>query len=604
MRRLNILWVFCLTAAAASGQVAFSSAGGFYPEPFTLTLSAGEGMQIHFTTDGSVPTAASPLYCGPLMLSEELYSSRSIYQVPCAPDDEWNPPSEVLRAIVLRAAAFSPDGTRCGPVATHSYFIASLLGFDPLLPAVSLAIAPEALFDPDTGIFSLTGFDPADNFNTGNFNQHGREWERLAHVEFYEPSGSGFSQPLGLRTHGGNGRRFMQKCLKLYARSEYGDKKIRYPLFDNLPFSSYKRLVLKPFSSSWSDAGLEDFLSQQLAVGLRFSAMATRPVTLFINGEYWGIYFLQESPDERYVEQRCDVDEADVDVIGSWLGLVENGSSSGFLQMMRWLEAADLADTSLYRQFCTMIDINEFIDYQLYESFIANADWPANNMRCYQYGAAPWRWLFYDGDAAFINADRDMAGYATYVGADEWPSCSEATLCLRQLLRAPDFQQRFLSRLQELTASHFAYSRTSPILSGLVGQISGEVARQCARFGIPDSRRTWVNAVADIDRFLSRRPPIYFGQMESLVLMPDTSCSAFSVFPNPAHGELFISSAGGSEGYIHCLIYDLQGRTMMSVQLHVTETGFLNRLSVAGLPPGIYLLRILPSGQVSKFAIY
>ena len=604
MRRLNILWVFCLTAAAASGQVAFSSAGGFYPEPFTLTLSAGEGMQIHFTTDGSVPTAASPLYSAPLMLSGSLYSHRSLYQTPCAPDDEWNPPSEVLRAIVLRAAAFSPDGTRCGPVATNSYFIASLLGFDPLLPAVSLAIAPEALFDPDTGIFSLTGFDPGDNFNTGNFNQHGREWERLAHVEFYEPSGGGFSQPLGLRTHGGNGRRFMQKCLKLYARSEYGDKKIRYPLFDNLPFDNYKRLVLKPFSSSWSDAGLEDFLSQRLAVGLRFSAMATRPVTLFINGEYWGIYFLQESPDERYVEQRYDVDEADVNVIGSWLGLVENGSGEGFLDLMRWLEDADLADTSLYRQFCTMIDINEFIDYQLYESFIANADWPANNMRCYQYGAAPWRWLFYDGDAAFINADRDMAGYATYVGADEWPSCSEATLCLRQLLRAPDFQQRFLQRMHQLADEHFDYQRTSAMLADVASQIRSEVPRQISRFSIPPSRRSWEAAVKDIDHFLARRPLLFLEQMESLVIRTDSACSSINVFPNPARDILFVTAAGSSDATVRCLVCDLRGRTMMSVPLHVTETGFLNRLSVAGLPPGIYLLRILPSGQVSKFAIY
>ena len=239
-----------LLHTAAGAQVSFSMPGGFYPEAFTLTLSAAEGLAIHYTTDGSTPTGDSPLYQQPLTLSPALYSTRDIFLMPDAPTELWTPPAEVRHAIVLRAAAFDSEKVQVGPVGTYTYFVGNLMGQPPQLPAVSIALDPEALFDPDSGIFSPNGWDASNDFHSGNFNQHGRDWERLANVEFYELDNQGFAQTLGLRVHGGKTRRIMQKPLKLYARQEYGKKKIQYPLFDEVSYTSFKRLVLKPFCAA------------------------------------------------------------------------------------------------------------------------------------------------------------------------------------------------------------------------------------------------------------------------------------------------------------------------------------------------------------------
>ena len=203
-RALSVLLLLAaLTISSAYGQVAFSALGGFYQHAFNLTLSADEGLSIHYTTDGALPTTLSPCYVQPLMLSPSFYSSRDIYLMPDAPEGDWNPPTSVCHAIVLRAAAFDSQGAQVGPVATHTYLIADLLEHQPQLPAVSIALDFTHLFDPDSGIFSPNGFDPEDEYFTGNFNQHGREWERLASVEFYELDNTGFAQDLGVRVHGG-----------------------------------------------------------------------------------------------------------------------------------------------------------------------------------------------------------------------------------------------------------------------------------------------------------------------------------------------------------------------------------------------------------------
>ena len=69
MHHHNLLAILVLTLALSSvakAQVEFSSPGGFYQEAFDLSLSATEGLAIHYTTDGSTPTIQSPLYSQPL----------------------------------------------------------------------------------------------------------------------------------------------------------------------------------------------------------------------------------------------------------------------------------------------------------------------------------------------------------------------------------------------------------------------------------------------------------------------------------------------------------------------------------------------------------
>ena len=53
-------------AALTADATHFSAEGGFYDAAFTLTLSAAEDAEIHYTLDSSTPTAESPPVPGPV----------------------------------------------------------------------------------------------------------------------------------------------------------------------------------------------------------------------------------------------------------------------------------------------------------------------------------------------------------------------------------------------------------------------------------------------------------------------------------------------------------------------------------------------------------
>ena len=72
-RTLSVLALLgVLTINYAYGQVTFSAPGGFYQHSFSLMLSADEGLSVHYTTDGALPTTLSACYEQPLTLSPSL----------------------------------------------------------------------------------------------------------------------------------------------------------------------------------------------------------------------------------------------------------------------------------------------------------------------------------------------------------------------------------------------------------------------------------------------------------------------------------------------------------------------------------------------------
>lgn len=582
-------------------QVHFSVPGGFYHKPFSLALTANSGT-VHYTVDGTEPTAESPVCDSSLLLSPELYSTRDLYLRQNTPDDLWEPPSSVGHVIAIRAAAFDTFGNRVGKESVNTYFVSELTGYRHSLPMVSIVVSPDALFDADSGIFSPNGWDADDDFVTGNFNQHGIEWERFAHVEFYEVDGRGFSQWLGIRVHGYKTRRIMQKPLKLYARKEYGGKTIDYPLFATRDYSSFKRLVLKPFSSSWNHDGLSDMVAQTIADPLAFVSMATRPVTVFINGEYWGIYYLQESPDERLIAQVDNVDSDDVTIIGSWGGLEENGSNDLFLQLMDYLNEADFSDSNQYRQICSLIDIDDFIDYQLYEGFIANNDWPANNMRCYQHGSSQWRWLFFDGDAALRDSNYNTKEYLTYTGDNNWPSSAEATLCFRRLLQSPEFTNRLLNRMSELCLTVFDYSNTSAVLDNVVATIQEEVFRQSKRFKYPWNYSIWVQSVEIIDNFLRSRVSSFERDIAEMLTVALGEDMSFQLFPNPANNTVTISIDSDTTGLVSYEILDCMGRRVKAGDCVVSRKSN-NVVDISQMKRGVYYVRIMNNGKNQRLVV-
>lgn len=598
LRHLSALMLFALLPLWGWSQadtVLFSAKGGFYEDAFHIELfNYNPQNHIRYTINGNRPTAQSPLYEGPMRLDESLYSSSDIYTIPMSAEHLVYVPDSVQHCIVIRAAVFDENDNCVSHVATNSYFIKALGCDTHGLPAVSLCADSLDLFGYEQGIL-VPGvyFNPQDPEWSGNFYQSGLEWERRANIEFYEPDdNTGINQTAGLRTHGGNARRGPQKGLKVYARQEYGAKRFRHAFFKSIPNNSFKHLVLKPFVDEWFWAGIENNISQRMARDVNVESLATRPSVLFLNGEYWGIYTVCERPDAHYLEDHFGYNDEEINVIGSWHGENENGDNSAFLQMMDWLEDADLSDSTNYAHLCSLIDIDCFIDYYCLELFIANSDWPVNNMRCYQFHNRKWRWIFYDGDNGLQDMDFDVFDNATSTLNPGWPNDLKSTLMFRRLLENPKFRARFQTRLAALMDGPFGYENTRQYLEAEAALMRDEVPNQAARFNRPNNIQQWEHLVAIQDNFLRNRASNMYDRIDNYFSFVEATLSDwFDVYPNPSSGDIHLHVEIDSLSSNEIALYDLTGKKVFALTGVLAEG--TNKITFhPQLSPGVYILKV------------
>ena len=578
---------------AAQQEVIFSTQGGIYDEVFELSLSFPDtACQIHYTLNGNTPTVSDALYKGPMMLSDALYSTADIFKIVIhSPIDDDYCPESVSHAIVIRAAAFNASGNQVGKVNTQTYLIKALGCDTHGLPVVSLCADSLALFDYETGIL-VPGIhlDPENPKYTGNYYQHGKDWERSCNVECYDSDTCHFNQQAGLRTHGESSRRYSQKGLKIYARKEYGKKRFEHTLFTETNLKSFKHLVLKPFSCSWTHAGIEDYLCDHMAKDLNVESTASCPVVLFLNGEYWGIYFLKEKPDENYLEDYFGVEEEDCTIMSDWNGNVDCGDNTNFMDMMAWLETADLSDSLDYAHLLTLIDEDSFIDYMVLETFIKNRDWPSHNMRCWQENSSRWRWLFFDGDGTLRDNAFDALANAVYTGEAVYPSSKAATLLFRKMLESKRFVERFCLRYNDLVNNELAFVNTSPAWQYIYHALEDEIPSQSGRFGTPVSPRQWSRAVSRTLGFLQERPQKAYGELLRF-LADRTLVSTLSCFPNPSQGRFKLSFQAETAGLVPLSIHNTFGQLVLSQYWPVEKGEKLIPVSV-NLPQGLYVVRV------------
>lgn len=576
--RIHIILIVALFGfhSALGQQVQFSHKGGFYPDTFSLSMQAvgipkDSLYAIHYTLNGNTPTECDSLYTSPFPLTAECYSHSNAYRIQNVPEDRWYEPESVEKIIVVRAALFDHEGNRCSPVASHSYFIDSLLGRHISLPIVSLCTDSLSLYDYDTGLF-VKGyfFESKYPYTTGNYFQRGQWWEREASFTFYDSTGLVLQQDCGLRVHGNSQRVLTQKGISLYARSLYGKSRFSYPFFGEEGLSNFKRLTLRPWCASWSGAGIEDWLCHQLARSLQCDRLDSRPVVLFLNGEYWGIYFLEEKVDEHYIAGHYGVSNRNVDLISYWGGEIENGSDKYWQELYEWLQQPDPQDGSSLQYLASHIDLEAFLDYMILQLLIVNNDWPANNSRFWSAEGSLWRWIFYDGDGALTTdaEDASILDYMTYASHRQSTHSSyRASLLFRRLLGDPTFLARSYERMATLVDSIFSYSNTAPLLQDIVDQVASEVPFQSKRFGTPSSMNKWDASINIIDDHLRNEPRAMLDK----------------------YAEYFGLTKPESKTVV---VYDCFGRQVMPPGSHEEE--------LESLPQGIYYLLPDGGGEIRK----
>lgn len=424
--------LYWLSSFQCVGDPVFSHGSGFYEEDILLEISAANAAKIYYTLDGSEPDENALEYTGPISItnatpSENKHSMRTdtstgfyldLIEKFGARDGDYGfvpPDYPVDKCTIVRAVAVSRDETVSG-ITSASYFVGlSAEDYDGC-NIISIYTDPANLFDGKTGIY-VTGdvfqeyleagdMDEFWHFWDANYQQRGMEWERPAIFDIFNSSG----QPIcslagGIRTRGNFSRGDLPRSLNLYTRLEYD----KTESFGFAPFASEyipQRIVL---SSGGNETLTQfpDYMMTEMVRELNYATMLHAPYVLFLNGEYWGFYWLQEKYDEDYLHHYYGVGENNVIIIKNFA--LEHGVEADYQlyeEMRNFVSENDMSVEANYSKACDLIDVESCIDYYATMIYIARCqDWPMGNEASWrvrnpsfdsQYHDGRWRWLLFD----------------------------------------------------------------------------------------------------------------------------------------------------------------------------------------------------------------
>ncbi len=408
----------------------FSAESGFYDEEFTLTLSGPKGTSILYTLDGSDPAGSvvTEKYTEPISIydnTKDINKLSSKYDYALA--NYMTPNKNVDKGIIVRACLKLADGTY-GPTVTKSYFVGKDKPFYKDLKVVSLVTNPYNILDDKYGIYVVGSaykkwkrskdYNPTyadwDLRNPTNYNQSGKEWERPAVVQVFEVGELAFEQAVGIRLSGRVSRSNVQKSIRLYAREEYGDSKLRYTFFDGLTdidgkiIKKFDKVTLRNAGNDSTDTCIRDNIIQSLVCDRAVSTQADQPCMLFLDGEFWGFYHMKERLEDYYFQSHYDVKKENVTIIKNNAYEGNDAIIEDYKKFFNWSMYADFSDEANYQKACDVFDMQSFMDYFVIETYINNNDWlctDTNNCMMWranepvdgnEYGDGKWRFALFD----------------------------------------------------------------------------------------------------------------------------------------------------------------------------------------------------------------
>ena len=492
-------------AQANSPTVRFSPGAGTFVGSETVTLSVQVRADIHYTLDGSLPTASSPIYRAPLTLDK---STR------------------------LRAVAIAP-GASGGAVASETYL----------------------RVNPDTQ--SFTSHLPIiliHTFESGTLDAYGTESLPAALLVLEPTSGTSriigraaLDARIGIHVRGETSRNFPKKQYALELRADAVDTDSAQPL---LGLPSHSDWVLSD-PVTYDRALIRNALAFALSNRIGRYAPRTRFAEVFMVNDggdvraasFLGFFTLIEKiardPQRVNVSRlpasaarlpamtggfilRIDKGAPDFDAAGRWLQFVypdpEDMTSpqrkpqldfiSAFIENFRQAaSAADFRHPSTRQHYSEFIDVDAWIDHNIINALAKNVD----GLRFSAY--------FYKDRGGRLAAgpvwDFDRSLGTPYdpraTEPEEWNQSFNATSYFnegwwRLVFRDPDFRSRYRTRFKALLNGEFSAENLDRIIDRMASEVGDAAGRNFRRWPqSPPLDNSYAAEIAQLKDFLRRR---------------------------------------------------------------------------------------------------
>jgi hypothetical protein len=470
-----------------ANRPSFSIQAGYYPSAQTVSIINNElGSTIRYTTNGTAPTAASPIYTAPI---------------------------NVAATTVIRAAAFTTDPTlRTSFTETNTYFIRP----------------PHTV--PSVSVSGMVTYITTGAFSSG---------DQIVSVEYFDGTGA-FQWELDaeIRRHGNDSWAFAQKGFRIHTRDQFGTAdNIDYPLFPSQYTDRQKfgTVIMKaagsdnyPFHNYLGSAHLRDGWIQTASQkgGLDLDERTYNHQITYFNGAYWGVYELRERVDKDYTEYYYGQDEYNIDMLKYWGGMVvEHGSTAAWNALYNYCNVTDLSIAANYEYVISQIDKENWIDNFILNTFMVNSDWLNWNTMWWRGTAPPatgWRYTLWDLDN-IADLGQNYTGWAGGTGPTVNTVCNLQNMfqnaganngharIYTKLLQNEDFFWDYVNRYADLLNTALHCDTLNALLDQFEANMLPEMPGQFTRWG--GNMAAWQQNVQDIRNFNCTRWNIVSAQI-------------------------------------------------------------------------------------------
>lgn len=394
---------------------------GIYNDVTSVSVELEGSGRIFYTTDGSRPDESSAEYTEPITLDK----------------------TTVIRAINVQ------DGAAPSRAITLSYIINE----NHTLPVLSLSTDSPSTF---SGIY----------YNKRKY------YEIPANISYFE-DGSSFNIDCGLKMKGWTSLENPKKSMGVSFRDCYGDDMLDYDIFGS-DVTEFSSLSIRA-GQDYPLAIIRNELFQELCLemGDNVPTQNSKYCILYLNGSYYGIYCLKEDFSKQYYASHKGVNKSDVTMLKSPVAL----SSAVYQEVYQFCRDNDMSLDENYDHICSVLDIDNVVDWFLIEGYTANSD-VNGNMRYFKLNdGGKWQIAFYDLDWTF--------NYASNCFTNITDSNREVQVSqlINRLLTNARFREQLLSRYSELVSTTLSNEHVLAKIDELQALLEPEVPRERDQWG-------------------------------------------------------------------------------------------------------------------------
>jgi hypothetical protein len=557
------------------GDTHFSVDRGFFSAPFTVAITTSTpGAQIRYTLDGTPPTATTgTIYAGPISITTTKTLRAAAFKTGWTPTDVDTQTYIFLADVIHQTGTGLPSFANWGHngpdwvmdpnVVNNPTYSGTIINDLKAVPSVSLVMPWNDWFGSGgQGIYiSGSGVERATSMEMISANDPTENFQSDAAVEIQGASST---------------QRWNEDklSLRLTFKPPFGPTKLDQamftdPTFDQHGATKFDRLILDAmYDDSWMDPSSTNrahakMVQDQFAADLENLAGGHGPhgrfVQLYLNGLYWGMYYLHEEPDDSYAESYLGGDKSDYDVVkhnGTTVVAGDNTAASNFASLLTAVRK-DMTVQSNFNAVAGKLDIDEFIDYMIVNQYVDNTDWASHNWYASFNRVDPaGRWRFHSWDAEI--SLRDVNGDVTTKNDTGSPTEIQTRLAAN-----PEYRLRFADAAQRLLFNGGVLANAGSLYAQRANQIDRAIVGESARWGdnhasgprlFRSDWRSWQDNL--LANYFPQRGNILLGQYQARGWLASLGAPTFNQYGgtvNPGFQLTMAKPAGSPAGGDHLL---------------------------------------------------